>query len=226
LRFNPSGGVGTVADHFTPFNQGYMFTHNIDLGSGGVLILPDQPGPHPHLLVAGGKGDTIYLVNRDDMGGYSPTVDSVVQELVNIFPANATDEGIRGISAFFNGQIYTGAIGDQVKAFVLYNGLLSTIPVSNSAHSFYYPGVAHAISANGSTQGIFWALETGGYYNSTPAVLHAYDAANLGLELYNTTYVPARDTAGAAVKFTVPTVANGKVYVPAERELDVYGLLP
>jgi hypothetical protein len=226
LRLNPITGIGTVADYFTPFNQATLGIHNIDLGSGGILVLPDQPGPYPHLFLGGGKGDTIYLVNRDNMGGYSPTQDQVVQELVNIFPPNAVDSGIRGVSAFFNGTIYTGAIADHVKTYALSNGLLSTIPLTASAHAFYYPGVSPAISANGSSQAITWVLETGGYSNSTPAVLWAFDAANLGFPLYNSKTVPARDAAGAAVKFTVPTVANGKVYVPAEYELDVYGLLP
>jgi len=226
LRLNPTSGIAAVADFFTPFNQSYMFTHNIDLGSGGVLVLPDQPGAYQHLLLGGGKGDTLYLVNRDNMGGYSPTQDQVVQELVNIFPANATDAGIRGVSAFFNDTVYTGAIGDHVKTFTMNNGLLSTLPFTASAHSFYYPGVTPSISANGSSQGVTWVVETGGYINSTPAVLWAFDAANTGFTLYNSKTVPARDAAGPAVKFAVPTVANGKVYVGTEYELDVYGLLP
>ncbi len=226
LRLNPTTGIGTVADYFTPFNQAYMSANNIDLGSGGVLILPDQPGPFPHLLVGGGKGDTLYLVNRDNMGGYSPTQDQVVQELVNIFPPNAVDAGIRGVSGYFNGNVYAGAIADHLKIFPLNNGLLSTVPFTSSVHTYYYPGATPAISANGSTQAITWVLETGGYSSSSPAVLWAFDAANTGMSLYNSKAIPTRDNAGAAVKFAVPTVANGKVYVGAEYELDVYGLLP
>jgi hypothetical protein len=226
LRLNPVLGIATVADYFTPFNQATLSLRNIDLGSGGILVLPDQPGPYPHLFLGGGKGDTLYLVNRDNMGGYSSTQDQVVQELVNIFPPNAVDAGIRGVPAYFNNSIYTGAIADRIKSFALYGGLLSTIPMTSSLHSFYYPGASPAMSSNGSGQGIAWVLETGGYSSSSQAVLHAYDAANLGFELYNTKINPSRDAAGAAVKFTVPTVANGKVYIPAEYDLDVYGLLP
>jgi Abnormal spindle-like microcephaly-assoc'd, ASPM-SPD-2-Hydin len=226
IKLNPTSGIATVADSFTPFNQAYMSVHNIDLGSGGVLILPDQPGLFPHLLVGGGKGDTLYLVNRDNMGGYSPTEDQVVQELVNIFPPNAVDAGIRGVSAFFNGTVYTGAIADHLKTYPLSNGLLSTIPFTSSTHTYYYPGATPAISAHGSSQAVAWVLETGPYSTSSPAVLWAFDAANTGFTLYNSNAIASRDAAGPAVKFVVPTVANGKVYVGGEYELDVYGLLP
>jgi len=226
LRLNPIAGISTPADYFTPFNQAYMAAHNIDLGSGGVVLLPDQPGPYPHLLVGGGKGDTLYLANRDNLGGYSPTQDQVVQELVNIFPPNTVDAGLRGVSGYFNGNVYTGAIADHLKTFALSNGMLSTVPLTSSVHSYYYPGVTPSISANGASQAVAWVLETGGYSNSSPAVLWAFDAANAAFSLYNSKTYPSRDNAGPAVKFAVPTVANGKVYVGAEYELDVYGLLP
>ena len=232
LRLNPSSGLSTVADYFTPFNQAFLSANNGDLASGGVLVLPDQAGPYPHLLLGGGKGSTLYLINRDNMGGFSSTEDQVVQELVGVLKTGVfgqqtvNEPGVRGVPGYWNSCVYVGAVTDQAKMFPVLNGLLSTFPFARTSGTYYYPGVIPSISSNGTRQGIVWILENGGYYKSRPAVLHAYDAGNLGFELYNTKINSPRDQSGPAVKFTVPTVANGKVYVPAQYELDVYGLLP
>jgi hypothetical protein len=98
--------------------------------------------------------------------------------------------------------------------------------VAKSATAFGYPGTSPAVSSNGGFQAIVWALDVSGYASGDPAVLHAYWAYNLS-ELYNSAQASSsRDAAGPAVKFTVPTIANGKVYVGTQTELDVYGLLP
>jgi hypothetical protein len=190
------------------------------------LLLPTQPGPFPDLLIGGGKTATIYLVNRDSMGGYGPGSDNIVQELENILNVPANSVGIRGGPAYWNGQIYVAGTGDVAKSFGLSNGLLSTFPLSASPTKNFYPGATPVVSSNGSTNGVVWVLETDGYAKSTPAILHAYDAFNLGDELYNSKMIASRDAAGGAVKFTLPTVVNGKVFVPTQTELDVYGLLP
>jgi archaellum component FlaF (FlaF/FlaG flagellin family) len=226
LKLSTAGGTLAVADYFSPYNQGIMGADNLDLGAGGVLLLPDQPGPLPHLLVGGGKTASIYLVDRDSLGGYGPGSDNIVQELENVLNVPANSIGIRGLPAYWNGQIYVAGTGDVAKSFGLSNGLLSTFPLSASPTKNYYPGATPIVSSNGSTAGVVWVLETDGYAKSTPAFLHAYDAANLGDELYNTKMNPSRDAVAGAVKFTVPTVVNGKVYVPTQTELDVYGLLP
>lgn len=232
VRLSPSSGMTSAADYFAPFNQTALAANNGDLASGGVLALPDQPGNYPHLLLAGGKGSTLYLANRDNLGGYSPTQDQVVQELVGVlkvgkYGINLTNEpGIRGVPAYWNSHIYVGAVADQVKQFLMSNGLLSTIPLSLTPITLYYPGEIPAVSSNGGPQAILWFLELGGFSSAKPAVLHAFDANNLGFEIYNSKINAPRDAAGPAVKFTVPTVANGKVFVPAQYELDVYGLLP
>ena len=103
---------------------------------------------------------------------------------------------------------------------------MSAGPVAKSATVFNYPGTSPAVSSNGGLQAIVWALDVSGYANGDPAVLHAYRAFNLS-ELYNSAQASgSRDAAGPAVKFTVPTVAHGKVYVGTQTELDVYGRLP
>jgi hypothetical protein len=100
------------------------------------------------------------------------------------------------------------------------------LPVSESLDTFAYPGAVPTTSSNESANAIVWLLETAAYTSGGPDVLHAFDAANVSRELYNTKQNPTRDQAGVAVKFGVPTVANGKVYVGTHTELDVYGLLP
>jgi chitodextrinase len=221
------GASGAVADYFTPHTQATLESQNWDLGSGGLLLLPDQPGSHTHMLLAAGKDGTIYLVDRDNMGHYNANNDSqIVQSLVNVFSSanGATDPGNNSAPVYFNGSVYFSPIADTVKAFSLSNGLLSTAPTSHSAQTYAWPGGSLAVSANGSANGILWAIQ----YNSTtaPGVLYAYNAANLGTELYDSNQMGARDGMDFAAKYTAPVVANGKVFVCSVGQLAAYGLLP
>jgi len=129
-----------------------------------------------------------------------------------------------------NNTVYLAAAGDNLRALPLSSGILSSPLCSQpsfcSADTFPFFGASPVISSNGSTAGIVWALDTSGYVTSSPAVLHAYDATNLARELYvspSSTGGPAMP-AGPAVKFAVPTVANGKVYIGTQNELSVFGL--
>jgi hypothetical protein len=223
LKF--TGASIPVSDYFTPFNQAALAAANADLGSGGALLLPDQPvvpGP-PHLMVGAGKQGIVYLVNRDNMGKFQAGSDS---QIVQWFPGGACGTGscaIFGTPAYFNNTVYTVAVQDGLKAYSLVAGKLSLPPVQ-SPNTFPFPGATPVISASGSNNGIVWALETNG--SGAPAVLHAYPAAGVSTELYNSNQNPGRDSPGPAVKFTVPTVANGKVYVGAQGQLSVFGILP
>ncbi len=217
LGFNLAGKL-IAKDFFTPHDQKFLENTDSDLGSGGVLLIPDRPGKkHPYLLVQAGKEGTIYLTNRNRMGHFNPVDDS---QIIQNLPGAVG--GMWGMPAFWNNNVYFGGVGDNLKMFSFdsQNGLLSTTPVSNTLTFFNYPGTTPSISANGASNGIVWALQT----DHNPEVLHAYDATNLSLELYNTQQNPTRDNSGNAVKFAVPTVANGKVYVPAQKQLSVYGL--
>jgi hypothetical protein len=224
--------VGTVLDYFAPMVQADLYASNLDLGAGGVLLLPDQIGLHTHEMVSASKNATIYLVDRDNMGHYHSNTDQIVQSLVNIFPSSPiNDSGNFGSPVYFNGSVYFCAVSDNVKAFQLSNGLLSTSPTSQSAASFSYPGAMLAASGNGNSNGILWAVQRNGL--TTPCTLHAYDAGNLANELYNSDQAGSRDSAGADAKWAIPLVVNGKVYVAAQNEfvatmnqLTVYGLLP
>jgi hypothetical protein len=219
VRLATADGL-SAADYFTPYNQAALAINDTDFGSGGPLLLPDSVGSvaHPHLMVACGKEGTIYLLDRDNLGHFNPGGDSqIVQSLTNIIG------GTWSSPAYFNQRVYFAGSGDSLKFFAVSNGLLSTSPVTQSANSFAWPGTTAAISANGTNQAIVWALDVSGAENGGSAVLHAYDAYDLSDELYNSSQAGTRDVPNAAVKFTIPTVANGKVYVGATKQLAVYG---
>ena len=221
----PSGGTLQVLSSFTPFNQETLSDNDTDLGSGGVVLLPALPAgsAHQNLLVQAGKEGSIYLVDRDNMGGYNSTTDKVVQEL------SGAAGGIFGMPAYWNNTVYFGGHSDNLKAFSFNaggSGLLSSSAVSYSPESFGFPGVTPSISANGSGNGIVWVIETDAYASNGPAVLHAYDATHLANELYSSAQNGTRDAPGPAVKFAAATVANGKVYVGTATQLATFGLLP
>jgi len=217
---------GTVLDYFTPHDVDTMNSNAWDIGSSGPLLLPDQSGAHLHLMVGAGKTGpgTIYLLDRDNMGHYNPNNDNqIVQSLVNTFPNGTPDPGNYTAPVYFNGCVYFSPVNDTIQAFQLSNGLLSTAATSRSSEIYAYPGGALAISANGNTNGILWAVQK----NSTdPGVLRAYAPTNLGIELYNSDQAGPRDALDSAAKFSIPLVANGQVFVGSESQLTVYGLLP
>ena len=228
LNIALSGGQISVSGYFTPYDELALDEHDQDLGAGGELLLPDQTGNHPHLLVALSKPGVLYLLNRDNLGQFSNNGVSdpqVVQEISGFGSMFST-------ASYWNDNIYLWGTGDRLKAFALNNGLLSTSPTSESGFTIGFPGATTSVSADGATNGVVWSLQTdvtqGSAYRvySGPAVLHAHDASNVAVELYNSEENHTRDQAGNAVKFTVPTVTNGKVYVGAVGQLNVYGALP
>ncbi|MDB6122654.1 MAG: hypothetical protein JWQ71_1647 [Pedosphaera sp.] len=220
IRLSTVNGLA-VTDYFAPYNQQALQDADRDLGSGGVLILPDQPGAVPHLLVGAGKEGKIYLINRDQMtaGNHhynsTGTVDYVLQTITGQI------KGSFDTPAYFNGRVYYAATGDKLKAFALNNGLLVTTPVSVGPRTFGFPGSTPSVTANGTNGGIIWTVQMG-----TPAILAAYDPVNLTTELYNSTNAPGnRDQLPTGTKFAVPTIANGKVYIGGQYSLSIFGLL-
>jgi len=221
IRIDLSKGP-IVQDYFTPSNQAALSANDQDLGSGGIAILPDQSGANPHLLVQAGKEGTIYLVNRDSMGHFNLSGDNIVQKLGVFFAVFSSP-------VYFNGKVYYWGCNDVIKAFTVTDGMLSTTPTDLGKVVLKFPGATPTISANGTFNAILWALETDAYSKTGPggpSVLFAYDASNLSAgPLYSSSQIPSRDNPGGAVKFAVPTVANGKVYVGAIGQLSVYGEL-
>ena len=212
--------TGGNLNSFTPYNQDYLDTNDVDLGSGGVMLLPPQSGANPRLMIGGGKEGSIYLVNRDNLGGFTAGMNNVVEWL------QFAVGGLWSTPAWSPGSVYFGGSYDRLKAFSLIGGALSPSPTSQSTTSFGFPGPTPSVSSNSGASVIVWALETDGYQSASSAILHAYRGANLAVELYNSTQAGSRDDPGPAVKFAVPTIANGKVYVGSATALTVYGLLP
>jgi uncharacterized repeat protein (TIGR02543 family) len=224
VRLSTTNGL-QAADFFSPFDQNILAADDGDLGAGGPLLLPDSVGSmmNPHLMAVCGKEGTIYLLDRDNLGGYNSSSNSVVQEVAN------ANNGTWSSPAYFNSLLYflgSGDVGnsDVMRAFQISNGSLSTAPVSQTIAPFGFPGATPSISAGGTNNAIVWAIQTDGFKNNSPAILHAYNAYDLSQELYNSGQAGGRDRCGAAVKFAVPTIANGKVYVGSAYSFSVYGL--
>jgi hypothetical protein len=208
-----------VRDYFTPPNQKQLAAKDLDLGSGGALLVPVQPGPRPHVFVGGGKDGTLFVLNRDKLGHYRPKRGVAGQSIPN--PGHS----VFSTPAYFNGTVYVHAVGDVLKAYGVVNGTLVG-PVSQGTTSFGYPGATPSVSANGATNGIVWEIQnTGKRGVAGVTVLHALNASSVSQELYNSTQAGDRDLAGPYVKFAVPTISNGKVYVATQTGLAVYGLL-
>ena len=238
VKLGTASGL-TVLDFFSPFNQQTINAADLDIASAGIMLLPDSAGTsaHPHIAVGGGKDGTVYLVDRDRMGGFNGSYTNpdsqIIQEIWNAIGAISINvkasalpyvENNYSTPAFWQNHLYWVGINDKVKMFTLTNGLLSTSPVSTSATTYPFGGAQPVVTANSSTAttGVLWAIERGASNN----ILHAYNATNLTSELYNSSQAAGnRDQMGASVKFIVPTVANGKVFVGSQDRIDVFGLL-
>ena len=219
IRLSTSGGL-SVADYFTPYNQQYLADNNVDVGSGGLLLLPDQPGGVPHLMLGGGKQGIMYLMNRDMMtsGNNHYNSEGSSDAVLQTFPLGGA---VMHTPAYFNGKVYTCASGDVLAGFSLVNGMVAVSGYQAGPRIYPYPGATPSVSANGTSNGIVWAVQ-----RSNPAVLVAHNAANLTNEIYTSSQAAGgRDQLTNGVKFAVPTIANGKVYVGSQYALAVFGLL-
>src|SRR5271166_5472327 len=218
MKLSTSSGLA-VADYFEMDNEASENGSDTDLGSGGMIVLPDLSdgsGHTWHLAVGAGKDSNLYLVNRDNMGKFNSGSNNIYQELGGALPG-----GVWAMPAYFNNTVYYGSVGSPIQAFTFTNAKLSTSATAQTPNSFGYPGATPSVSANGTSNGIVWAVE-----NSNPAVLHAYNAANLN-ELYNSNQASGnRDQFGSGNKFMTPMIVNGKVFVGTPNGVGVFGLLP
>jgi hypothetical protein len=183
------------------------------------MVLPDSAygtANTLNLAVGAGKDGNIYLVNRNGMGKFSPSLNNVYQELVGAVP-----KGVWGVPAYFNNMVYYCDVNGTLKSFSIANGKLAT-SASHTGASFSYPGVLPSLSASGTSNGIAWAIE-----NTGTAVLHAFNANDLTQELYNSNQAAnSRDHFGGGNKFITPIIADGKVFAATPNSVAVFGLLP
>jgi hypothetical protein len=220
LKISTTGNALAVADYFEMYNTVQESDADEDLGSGGTIVLPtmkDSNGNPQELAIGAGKDSNIYIVNRNNMGKFNPSNDNAIYQEID----GALAGGIWSMPAYYRRNIYYGPVGNNLLDFRFTNAKLSTSPVSSTTTSFAYPGTTPSISANGSQNGIVWAIE-----HASPSVLHAYNAENLTQELYNTNQAPnGRDQFGDASHFGTPMIVNGKVYVGTTNSVVVFGLL-
>ncbi|HEX4599294.1 MAG TPA: pyrrolo-quinoline quinone [Burkholderiaceae bacterium] len=208
-----------VTDYFATSDTVAQSNADSDFGSGGAMVVPDQVdagGATRHLAVGAGKDGNLYVVDRDSMGRFDPSANHAYQVLVGALPG-----GVFSSPAYFNGALYYGSVGAPLQRFAISHAQVAPTASSQSSTSFAYPGTTPSLSANGSSNAIVWAVE-----NGSPSVLHAYDAADLTRELYNSNQNPTRDNLGAGNKFITPTIAAGKVLVGTTQSVAVFGLLP
>jgi hypothetical protein len=219
LKIAAGGATLTVADYFTPSNTVSESANDVDFGSGSVMLLVDQAdasGTVHHLLVAGGKDGNLYVLDRDDMGHFHATGDVVYQQI-------AVGGELFSAPIYYNGSVYVGDVGGTLKAYTFSNAMLPATSSSQTSQTFAYPGTSPAVSAQGSTNAILWAVESA---QSAAAVLYAYDPADLGQEYYDSTQAGGgRDSFGNGNKFITPVIANGKVFVATPGGVAEFGLL-
>ena len=219
MKVSTAGNKLVPADYFTMSNTVAESDADEDLGSGGAMLLPDETdasGTVWHLAVGAGKDANIYVVDRDNMGKFNSSGNSVYQEL-----GGALSGQEFGMPAYWNNTVYYGGVSDSILAYPITQEKLATSPSSKTAHQFPYPGTTPSVSSNGTSNGILWAID-----NSSPAVLYAYDATNLAHELYDSNQAAGgRDQFGPGNKYITPMIVNGKVYVGTTNGVAVFGLL-
>ena len=220
LKLGLSGGALRVLDYFTPADERALNSQDADLGSGGPMLLPPQRGENRRMVFIGGKDGSFYVLDRAHLGKFQESSSNAVQAFH--FP-----DGIYSAPAYWNGRVYLLASKNSLKSFPVRQGKLADRPDATGAQHFGNPGATPAISADGARNGIVWLIETKAWNGADrPAVLHAYDAANVARELWNSEQNRDRDRVGLTLRFTIPTVVDGQVYVEAKSRVDVYGLLP
>jgi hypothetical protein len=234
LQINLANGALTPSDIFVAFNAQTLNDEDVDLGSGGVLMLPDELGNYPHELISVGKEGRITVLNRDALGGFAganaTSNTNALQDITGVLelPAGAPTTkppGLWNTPAYWHGRVYLWGNEQWPMMFGMVNGVLSTTPTSQATTvTSHFPTPSFSISANGYNDGIAWALRNDQFNTDGPAVLYAWDATDLTNLLYESDTNAARDSAGPANKNAIPIITNGKVYVATHGEVDVYGL--
>jgi hypothetical protein len=228
MKLSTAGRKLAVNDYFMMHDTVEESRKDLDLGSGGAMVLPDiqdNSGKTHRLAVGAGKDDIIYVVNRDSMGKFNPSNDNAIYQAV---PRTGNDDseglggtgGVFAAPAYFNHTLYYGAVDDSLRAFKIANARVVGPAASKTAITFGYPGTTPSISANGTKDAIVWTIE-----NNSPAVLRAYEANDLAKELYNSNQQRKRDEI-TGNKFITPMIAGGRVFVGTPTGVAVFGELP
>ena len=204
VRLGWGAGGLALQDYFTPYNEAMLSAEDLDVSSAGVTILPDQPGPHPHLIVGSGKEGSIYLLDRDNMGHFNSVDNRQIVQFLEFGVGR-----MFSTAAYWNGNVYFTGQNQGVSQFSLNNGQLTL--VGRNANTMCCPHTP-SISANGNSNGILWVANGNGFA--------AFDASDMTKPtLYNNLKM------GTLAHFNTATIANGRVYVGTNLSLQVLGLL-
>jgi len=215
----------TINNYFTPYNENTFQQH--DIGSGGVLILPDQPGLYPHLATIAGDQGTIFLLNRDSMGQFTPNgPDNVVQEIPTALNV------VRGGPAYYAGPtgtyLYYCGWNNPLEAYALSTSPSTALTLAGTSKGSCGGGggTIPAVSSNGATAGtgIVWITTRPNAQGLKPVLLRALDATNIASQLVQLPVGVWENTTGWP--FLTPTVINGQVFVGSSSSVEVFGLLP
>jgi hypothetical protein len=217
LKIAVDGSSLVIHDYFTPYDQAHLSNTDADLGSSGPTLLPDQPGPHPHLLLQPTKGAEIYVIDRDEMGQFHSEGDAVVQRI-------GMRGGGYGAMAHWNGHVFFACSDDYLRDYAIEKGRL--VLNKSSRMKFANPGATPSVSASNAENAVVWAVATRTWNGEEQrAVLYAFDATNIAQPIYTSEQNSTRDRAALATRFVIPVVVNGRVYLGARGEVDVYGLV-
>jgi hypothetical protein len=210
-------GLGLLVDYFTPYDQLTLDQDDLDLASGGVMLIPGT-----NLATLAGKNGSIYVLDINNLGHYQSGSNSQIVQYLPAAIGNGGSERSFSTPAFYNGNVYYSGQDDVLKQFKFQNGQLSSLPIATTHHIFGTRGVQPSVSANGNTDGIVWVSE---YISGGNGILYAFEASDVGKELYNSSQDSSRDSYGHGLTFSIPTVAEGRVYVMGTHELAIFGLL-
>jgi hypothetical protein len=221
---NINGWGLQVTDYFEPYNEAALTTNDRNLSGGAPLLLPASAGDtaHPNLLVIAGKQNVTYLLDMKNLGKFSANKADEIANIVEEIPSKELGRPIFGTPAYFNQQLYYVSQEGFGKSFSVPNGQAHIVPTpaSVSPDSYGHHSATPSISANGTADGIVWTT------NWATNELRAYAATGFNTELYTSSQAANnRDALGTAVPFSVPTVANGFVYLGTSNSIVAYGLL-
>jgi hypothetical protein len=203
-----------LLDYFTPDNQSHLYDTDLDLGSGGVLLLPDQAGAHKHEMIVIGKEGSVYVVDRDNLGKFDPNDNSQIPQFLPF-----TTGEVDGVALYWNSMLYAGGQEVPLQVYLMTNGQVASTPFAQSNLVFVNPA-GLVVSANGNNNAVLWVMEGKG----AAAKLYAFDALTLH-QIYGSTDNPTRDGIGGAPHFVAPLIANGRLYLGGSTKLNAFGLL-
>ncbi len=234
LKLKLSGGTFQIADYFTPSNEACIDLHDLEIGSGGVALIPTDVTNGRKLAVSYSKEGRLFVVSTDTMGKFNAGGDNQIPQEFMIGGYTCSDaitsdvaEGpnwnrLYGDPSYWNGYLYAAASSLQLKQYQFQNGLLNPTPVATSPTAYGLRGANTVVSANGTQNGIVWAYEKSA---AGGGILHAYDATNVSNELWNSNMNAGRDALGEGIGFAVPVVANGHVIVSYDQRVGIFGSL-